>query len=55
MATQNMRRLKFAKFYITKKYTNQSLEDLVLEKRAVKGREKMQEQKLAKKEYLRQM
>jgi hypothetical protein len=22
MATQNMRRLKFAKFYITKKYTN---------------------------------
>lgn len=33
MATQNMRRLKFAKFIITKNYTSKTIEYLVDEKR----------------------
>lgn len=40
MATQNMRRLKFAKFKLTKKYTSKSIEVLVEEKREIKRRER---------------
>jgi hypothetical protein len=50
MATQNMRRLKFAKFSLTKTYTNKSIESLVEEKREMKKRERIEQHRRARKE-----
>jgi hypothetical protein len=50
MATQNMRRLKFAKFSLTKTYTSKSIESLVEEKREIKKRERIEQQRRARKD-----
>ena len=55
MATQNMRRLKFAKFFITKNYTNKTIEELVEDKRIIRQKEKYEQQKVEKKEFEKQM
>ena len=50
MATQNMRRLKFAKFVLTKKYVNKTIEALVEEKRTERRKERAEKEKRQLKE-----
>ena len=50
-----MRRLKFAKFFITKNYTNKTIEELVEDKRIIRQKEKYEQQKVEKKEFEKQM
>lgn len=50
-----MRRLKFAKFKLTKKYTSKSIEVLVDEKREVKRRERQEQQRESRKEQEKQV
>jgi hypothetical protein len=50
MATQNMRRLKFAKFSLTKTYTSKSIESLVEERRQIKAKERLEQKRQQRRE-----